>query len=122
MTLDALRQLQPGQARHFDIGDQYIGLQPLQFAPGDFAIGGGAQHLDIRFHCQQRGQRAAHHRLVFGEQHANHAPSPARPPCDPMAAAGDAAAEKSESDGDGDDTDCTSINSFQRNKLLASGT
>ena len=48
------------------------GLQPLQFAPRALAVGGGAEHLDVGFQPEQRRQRAAHHRLVFGQQHTDH--------------------------------------------------
>ena len=72
MALDALRQFQSAEPGHFDIGDQHIGLEPLQIAPRRFAIGRSAQHFEIAFHAQQRRQRAAHHRLVFGQQDADH--------------------------------------------------
>jgi len=71
--MDALGQFEPGQARHFDVRDQQIRAQPLQFAPRRFAIGGGADDLDVRLQVQQRRQRAAHHRLILGQQHPDHA-------------------------------------------------
>ena len=74
VALDALRQLQSGEARHFDIGDQQIGFEPLQFAPRGFAIGGGGEHFDIGFQRQQRRERAAHHCLIFSQQDADHGP------------------------------------------------
>src|SRR6185503_8689883 len=73
VALDALRQLQPGEAGHLDVGDQYVGLQPLQLAPCHLAVAGQAQHLDVGFEVEQRRQRTAHHRLVLGQQHADHA-------------------------------------------------
>ena len=72
MPLDALREFQAAQAGHLDIGDQQVGLEPLQFAPGGLAIGRTADHLDVVFHAQQRGERATHHGLVFGKQDADH--------------------------------------------------
>ena len=35
--------------------------------------GGFADHIEIALHAQQGGQRAAHHRLIFGQNQANHA-------------------------------------------------
>ena len=70
VPLDALREFQAGQARHFDIGHQQVGLEPLQFAPRAFTVGRRSHHLDVGFHAEQRGQRATQHRLVFGEEDA----------------------------------------------------
>ena len=39
----------PDRPGHFDVGDEHVGLQPLHFAPGDFAIGRGADALRCRF-------------------------------------------------------------------------
>ena len=72
VALDALCEFQPGQPGHLDVGDQHVGLQALQFAPGFLAVGRGAEHLDVGLHRQQGRQRAAHHRLVLGEQDADH--------------------------------------------------
>jgi hypothetical protein len=33
---------------------------------------GAAHHLDVGLQCQQRGQRARHHALVFGDDHAGY--------------------------------------------------
>ena len=72
LALDALREFEAGQAGHLDVGDQDVGIEPLQFAPRAFAVGGGAQHFDIALHAQQRGERAAQHCLVFGDEDADH--------------------------------------------------
>ena len=73
MALDALREFKAGQAGHLDVGHQQVGLEPLQLAPGGLAIGGGGDHLDVGFHAEQRGQRTAQHRLILGEDDADHA-------------------------------------------------
>ncbi len=72
MAGDALGQFQAGQARHLDVGDQHLRLQPLQLAPRALAVGHRTDDLDVRLHAQQRGQRAADHGLVFGQQDADH--------------------------------------------------
>ncbi|KAG1441911.1 hypothetical protein G6F57_018572 [Rhizopus arrhizus] len=76
MAGDALRQFPPGQARHLDVGHQDVRLQLLQHPPCGFAVGGAAQYLDIRLQAQQRRQRTPYHRLVFGQQDADHAAPP----------------------------------------------
>ena len=76
VPLHALRQFQPGQARHFDVGDEHVGLGLLQQAPRFLAVGGLADHGDIGLEPEQRRQRTAHHRLVLGQQHTDHVANP----------------------------------------------
>ena len=69
---NALRELEAGEARHFDVRDDDVGFVALGECPRLFAIGRAADHVEIRFELEQRRQRTTHHRLIFGEQNADH--------------------------------------------------
>ena len=68
-----LRQLQPRHLRHLDVGDDDIGPQrPGEIEP--FApVARGADHFDVALDLEQCGKRSGHHRLILGDQHADHA-------------------------------------------------
>ncbi len=63
--------LEAGQQRHLDVGQQHVGPQLLDPAQGGRAVVGVADHLDVGLQAQQRGQRARDELLVFGDQDAD---------------------------------------------------
>jgi hypothetical protein len=72
VPLHALRELDAAQARHLDVGDDEIGLQLLDRASRFLAVRRGADDVDVGLELQERGQRAANHGLIFGEEDADH--------------------------------------------------
>lgn len=55
----------PGQRRHSDARDPHLEAHPPNLGQRCLAVGGGAEHLDVVSPPEQRGERAAHHRLVL---------------------------------------------------------
>ena len=56
---------------HFNVGDEYVGLVCEHGFQRFFAVARLRDHRDVAFNVEQRGQRAQHHSLIFGENHAD---------------------------------------------------
>ena len=71
------RQLEPGQPGHLDVGDDDVrALRMSAAASASRARARLADDLEVALDVEQRAQRAEHHRLVLGHQHADHAGLP----------------------------------------------
>src|SRR5260370_2519338 len=80
MLTNSHGELETGEPRHLDVGDNDVGAQPLRLGPGAEPVCATTDHLDIILESKKRRQSTAHHRLIFSKQDSDHvcaAPLPA---------------------------------------------
>ena len=61
------RDFEAGERGHFNVGDEDVGPRLLHRAQSFVAVARARDDLDVIFHFEQRGERAQHHGLVFGD-------------------------------------------------------
>ena len=64
-------ELEAGHFGHLDIGDDNVGLELAGEAVGFASVGGLGDDGDVGFELEKRGERAAEHGLVFGDDDAD---------------------------------------------------
>ena len=64
-------EFEAGHFGHFDVGDEDVGGEASDELEGFAAVGGLGDDGDVGFELEERGEGAAEHGLVFGEEDAD---------------------------------------------------
>ena len=59
--------------RHLDVGEEHVGRLARDEIERDASVARSPDDFDVALDLQQRRERAEHHRLIFGDDDANHA-------------------------------------------------
>jgi hypothetical protein len=63
--------VEPAHVRHFNVGDENVGLVREHGFERFFAVARLGDDGDVAFDFEQRGERTQHHALIFGQDHAD---------------------------------------------------